>query len=83
MRLAIISDTHFGDNNCTLVKNDTKGQRIVKGPKYNEFRDATGIGNDYLVLAGDIFDFSIASYEKSYAYARNFFKLIRDDNIAQ
>src|SRR4030066_1262867 len=80
MKFAIISDTHFGDDNCTLVS--TENDKIVEGPKYEEFKKATGTGNKYLILAGDILDFSIASYEKAYRYAQFFFQKVKDDNVA-
>lgn len=80
MKFAIISDTHFGDDNCTLV--NAENDKVVEGPKYEEFKKAAGIGNKYLILAGDILDFSIASYEKAYRYAQFFFQKVKDDNIA-
>jgi UDP-2,3-diacylglucosamine pyrophosphatase LpxH len=81
MKFAIISDTHFGDDSCMLVT--SQNSAVVKGQKYDEFKDATGQGNDYLILAGDILDFSIASYEKAYQYAQFFFQKIREDGIAR
>ena len=71
MRFAIISDTHFGDDTCALVSK--KDNKIVKGLKYDEFKNAAGQGNDYLILAGDILDFSITNYETAYRYAQFFF----------
>lgn len=82
MRIAIISDTHFGDPMCTLVTRNNNGD-IVTGPKYEEFKKAAGTNNDYLILLGDIFDFSITSYQESYEYAKIFFKQIQKDNIAK
>jgi len=83
MKFAIISDTHFGDNTCTLVKKSgQKKIRIVKGDKFDAFVEAAGTGNKYLVMAGDIFDFSIAPYEEAYAYGRAFFRWVRDKGIA-
>jgi predicted phosphodiesterase len=81
MKISIISDTHFGDNTCTLVT--SQNGTIVKGPKYHEFKNAAGQGNDYLVLAGDILDFSVASYEEAYRSAQFFFKRIQEDNISK
>jgi DNA repair exonuclease SbcCD nuclease subunit len=80
MKFAIISDTHFGDDNCTLVS--TENDKVTEGPKYVDFKKAAGTGNKYLILAGDILDFSIASYEKAYRYGQFFFQKVKDDDIA-
>lgn len=82
MRLAIISDTHFGDEAGTLVRMDENLDPVI-GPKYPDFKKAVGKHNDYLVLLGDIFDFSIASYEKAYKYAKTFFLQIQKDQLAK
>lgn len=79
MRLAFVSDTHFGDNMCTLVNHKT----FQPGIKFDAFSDAAGVGNDFLVMLGDIFDFSIAPYDQVYPHARAFFKLVRDNGIAK
>jgi len=81
MKLSIISDTHFGDDSCLLVVKQAPGS-IVPGAKYQEFVDAVGKGNDYLVLAGDVFDFSIADYASAYEYGKKFFQLVKDAGIA-
>ncbi len=81
MRLAIISDTHFGDGNCALVTRDGNG-RYWPGLKYTELRKALAGKVDYLVMAGDVFDFSIAHYEEAYGYARAFFQWLKDDDLA-
>lgn len=82
MKFAIVSDTHFGDDTCVLITKDVNKGNIIAGPKFNDFKTAVDKGNDYLILAGDIFDFSIASYEKAYEYGRKFFQLIKENNIA-
>lgn len=82
MRVAIISDTHFGDSNCALVTRDGNG-RYIPGPKYAELRQALGGKVNYLVLAGDVFDFSIASYDEAYGYARAFFQWLRAEDLAE
>ncbi len=80
MRIAIISDTHFGDPDCTLVAPSNGG--FVIGPKYAELRDILLSGKlDYLVALGDIFDFSITSYAKAYAAGQVFFDQLRADNF--
>ena len=82
MRIAIVSDTHFGDPMGTLVerKDDHKPS---KGRRYDAFKAAAGKGNDYLVLLGDILDFSVASYQEAYEAAKTFFLLIQKDGIAK
>ena len=77
MKLAIISDTHFGDDNCTLV---TPEKTI--GTKYEKFKELVGQHNDFLVLAGDIFDFSIKSYDVAYNCGQAFLQQIKADGIA-
>lgn len=81
MKLAIISDTHFGDDTCFLVMKQPSGA-IVPGPQYQSFAQAVGTGNDYLVLAGDIFDFSITDYATAYEYGKAFFELVRTGGLA-
>lgn len=79
MKLAFISDTHFGDPMCTLVNHRT----LRKGAKFDSFAEATGRNNDFLVLLGDIFDFSITSYEEAYKRAKIFFQLVKQHKIAK
>jgi UDP-2,3-diacylglucosamine pyrophosphatase LpxH len=82
MRIAIVSDTHFGDPMCTLVtRNNTN--KIVPGTKYEDFKKAAGRNNDFLILVGDIFDFSISSYQEAYEHAKIFFFQIQRDQIAK
>jgi hypothetical protein len=82
MKLSIITDTHFGDDSCLLVKKQSPGD-IVAGPRYPDFINAAGKENDYLVLGGDVFDFSIADYATAYECGKAFFQLIKDDSIAR
>ncbi len=80
MKLAITSDTHLGDPYCSLV--EWNGNDYREGPKYKEFKEAAGTGNDYLILLGDILDFSVTSYENAYRAGKVFFTLIQKDKIA-
>ncbi len=80
MKICIISDTHFGDTNCMLVT--SQNGMITEGTKYEDFKNAVGQGNDFLILAGDILDFSVSSYAEAYKYAQFFFQKIKEDNIA-
>jgi hypothetical protein len=85
MRISIISDVHLGDPMCQLA---SFGEPELKrspnvGPKYDAFCAAAGQNNDFLILLGDIFDFSIASYEESYAVAKVFFQRLQRDKITK
>ncbi|ACL06645.1 metallophosphoesterase [Desulfatibacillum aliphaticivorans] len=74
MRLAIISDTHFGDPACGLVSKGT-----LDKSRFNRFKEAALKGEeplDFLVLVGDVFDFAIASYEEAYDNAKVFFQAV-------
>lgn len=81
MRFVIISDTHFGDSEGTLVS--CKGDVPGIGPRYDEFKKRAGEGNDYLILLGDILDFSIENYDDVYPAAQVFFRQIQKDKIAR
>jgi hypothetical protein len=83
MKLAILSDFHFGDPMCGLVTEKTSGTGYKIGSKYTQFKKSVGTGNKYLILLGDIFDFSIAGYAESYQSAQVFFNKIVDDGIAE
>jgi hypothetical protein len=78
MKLAVISDTHFGDDTSRLAT--TAG---LDASGFDRFAAAAGTGNDYLVLLGDVFDFSIAGYAKTYEVARTFFTAVRRARLAR
>ena len=82
MKLALISDTHFGDPLCTLV-NTTAAGGLVAGPRFKDFVDAAGRDNEYLILLGDILDFAIQSYSRAYDVARHFFLMVQKERIAK
>ncbi|MBF0336850.1 MAG: metallophosphoesterase [Nitrospirae bacterium] len=81
MKFAILSDIHLGDDQCVMVTK--RHGNPVPGPKYDAFKTVVGTENDYLVLAGDIIDLSIAHYEDVYPYAKIFFEQIQRDRIAK
>ena len=92
MRIAIISDIHLGDTKSVIAFRDESTDEIVVGSKYKEFVEKIKekfekINDepllDYLILAGDIFDFSISSYSNSYEIGKFFFQRLKDDNIAR
>ena len=85
MRISIISDVHFGDKTCQMAHfspPDFK-QNPILGSKYGAFCAAAGQNNDYLILLGDTFDFSISSYADTYAIAKVFFQQLQRDQIAK
>ena len=82
MRLAVVSDTHFGDDLCTLVRPRPGGGTPEPGPGYAALRDAVG-QVDYLVLLGDIIDLSMAGYEDAYRDAKAFFTALQRDGLAR
>lgn len=79
MRMAILSDTHFGDPLCALVDHES----MTPGSHYRKFREAAGRNNDFLVLVGDILDFSITDYRTAHRAAAVFFRQIQQDNITR
>ena len=85
MKLAAISDTHFGDPDCRLAhysEHSSKSNPVI-GPLYEQFRTAAGQHNDFLIVLGDILDFSVCSYRESFDAARTFFRQIQIDQIAE
>jgi UDP-2,3-diacylglucosamine pyrophosphatase LpxH len=82
MRIAVISDTHFGDPASVLIEQAPNGG-YRPGKKYADFLAAAGTDNDYLVLLGDILDFSVASYGDAIAVAKAFFLQIQRDKVAR
>lgn len=88
MRLAIISDVHLGDSMSVMVLKDSMTCQIQLGSKYDAFKNKvkTKFGGeelDYLVLLGDILDFSVSSYSDAYAIGKFFFQQLKDDGIAK
>lgn len=82
MRIAVVSDTHFGDDLCVLVRPGAGTAPPEPGPGYAALRDAVG-SVDYLVLLGDIIDLSVASYEEAYRDAKAFFTAVQRDGLAR
>jgi predicted phosphodiesterase len=82
MRLAVVSDMHFGDDLCVLVRPGPAGGPPETGPGYAALKAAVG-QVDYLVLLGDIIDLSVASYEDAYRDAKVFFTALQRDGLAR
>ena len=78
MKISIVSDIHLGDEQCALVNNKT--HQLTEN--YEKFKECVGQGNDFLVLAGDILDFSVSRYQDTYECARTFFRKIIEDDLA-
>lgn len=81
MRVAVLSDTHFGDPLSTLVSARAREGEPTIGPAYTPLARAMG-KVDYLILLGDILDFSVASYADAYRQARCFFRRLSEDGLA-
>jgi predicted phosphodiesterase len=83
MKIAIVSDIHLGDAASQICARDPQTGQAVIGPKYAEFANAAGKGNNYLILLGDILDFSIQNYRDTYEVAKTFFRQVKKDDIAE
>ncbi len=84
MSVAITSDIHLGDPNSRL----SDGKDFYPYGFYKDFRakifDFTESRSlEYLVLCGDILDFSINSFEKSIHIGRHFFQQLYKDKVAK
>lgn len=88
MKIAIISDLHLGDTNSVMAYRDKKTNEICMGSRFQEFirkveEKTEGQQLDYLVLLGDVLDFSITSYWNAYEIGRFFFQKLKDADIAK
>lgn len=82
MKLAVISDTHLGDPECTLVQKDSAGN-IVDGKNMSALLDTLGKDNDYLIFLGDVMDFAIDIYEDAYKVGSYFFGRLKKARVAK
>jgi hypothetical protein len=82
MKFAITSDLHIGNPHCLLVKGNRQ-HGFTFGEKYERFKEAVGKDLDFLVLVGDVLDFSVSGYEDAYACGREFFKQIKKDGVVR
>lgn len=77
MKLAVLSDLHLGAQNCVLVRDGARQGAL------DLLLEAisTGLGSggslDGLVILGDLFDLSLAPFDKAWADARVFFEAVR------
>lgn len=84
MKLAVVSDLHFGDPESTLVVRE--GPHVFRlGPGFERLRaQLAPLGTlDYLVLLGDVFDFSVASWALAYQAAIPFLRAVADLKLAK
>lgn len=81
MKIAIISDIHLGDPASTIVSFNNKNKPAF-GSGYDRLLEALNEvpGRlDYLILLGDILDFSIRSYYEAYTLGKAFFERLQED----
>lgn len=86
MRIAVTSDIHLGDPASTLAFRNENGE-IDIGSRYyafvNTIKQELEEQIDYLILAGDILDFSITNYNEAYDIGEFFFKRLQQDKVAK
>lgn len=86
VNLAVISDLHLGVSSSTMTMTrpgstsdefDTLGFQQFTNALYEHGVDEL----DYLVLAGDIFDFSVVGYREAYEKAQDFFEALIQEQL--
>ncbi len=86
MRLAVISDLHLGDGECRLV-GFHQGEPRLEQQVFRALCDALESPDqrplDWLVLLGDVLDFSIARYADAYQAARVFFSALCETQLVR
>ncbi len=88
MKLAIISDTHFGDPACGLVEGQD-GNFVLNQKRFDDLKKIVKGDQgkeppaDFLVMVGDVFDFSIASYKDAYSAGEIFFEAVQKADLAR
>ncbi len=81
-RIVVLSDLHLGDPASALECQPWDEPDLTWLRKGLEELGSERV--DYLVLAGDVLDFSVASFERSYSVARKFFtSLQRLDQVRE
>lgn len=81
MKLGIISDTHLGDDTSKLKGG--RNSRAYKALRSSILDFTGGAPLKYLVLNGDILDFSINGFHYSMKKAKPFFKALKTDGLAE
>ncbi len=80
MRLAILSDTHLGHPDCSLLKKE--GDTFSPTAYYQALIDAIPTDNEYLMILGDVIDFGESKYTEAYKAATCFFDRLKEDGVA-
>lgn len=83
MKFAVVSDLHLGSDISSLIKWDSFKKKYIKGEKFQNFVDAIGKGNDYLIVVGDFLDFAVESYELVYEAMAVFLNYIDEEELAR
>lgn len=87
MKFAVISDTHFGDSDCVLVKQDDPpdGPWILNKEYYQNFLNCLDKTSRpeyrYLIILGDVFDLAVSNYANTFNAARPFFNRLKNDKV--
>lgn len=85
MKFAVISDTHFGDSNCVLVKQDDPpdGPWELNEEFYQKFLNCLDKTSPseyyYLIILGDVFDLAVSNYANTFNASRPFFERLGKD----
>ena len=82
MKLSVISDTHIGDPESTLVKLD-ESRNPIDGNNLSSLIEALGKDNDYLIFLGDIMDFAVNDYGDVYRMGAYFFTRLKNEHVAK
>lgn len=87
MKIALISDTHFGDSNSILVTKSSGDNWELNPEYYNKFKKTLFLNSDgssdykYLIILGDVFDLAVSNYKNTYNAARPFFSQLAKDKL--
>jgi predicted phosphodiesterase len=75
MKIAIISDTHFGDRNCVLADaNNSYYKNLLQTLSANN----SGEKYQFLIILGDVLDLAVSNYYDAINAAQPFFNGIKD-----
>jgi len=84
MSIAIMSDLHLGDGSCRLTENNEFNPNGIYQNFKNRIMQFTGNNPlKYLVLNGDIMDFSISPFHRSIRISQPFFRQLSIDKITE
>jgi len=72
-KVIVVSDLHLGEEECLLFK---KNAKLLKSFKDKLEKEANKGKVDELIIIGDLFDLSLASFKDAYNKGKEFFKEI-------